>query len=201
MPSYAELAKHLQVSKPRICQLRKMGMPVGSLAAAEQWRRTNTVSRAPTNGQRMLVTAPQRKPRRLRKSANLQSTGDSQLDALNRINSTREAAFELFEDAKNTGNIAAISPLIALHSRIVMTYFRAESAYRAELERRGVLVNVHVITEKVRRCMEAVLKRLKRLPHESGPQCNPQDAMLAFNVLQRAVDDILLTGQQALRDL
>ena len=101
----------------------------------------------------------------------------------------------------NAGDIAAISPLISIHSRSLLLYFKAESAYRAELERCGVLVNKDVITEHCRRCLGAVLKHLKRLPQESGPQCNPNEPHFAFTILQREVDEILLTGQKALTDL
>lgn len=64
-----------------------------------------------------------------------------------------------------------------------------------------VLVNKHEICERIRRRMEAVLERLRRLPQESGPQCNPAQPHMALAILQRAVDEILLTGQKALTDL
>jgi len=201
MASYSKIAGHLGISKSMVVKLVKKGMPVRSLTGAEKWRRARVLSRAPTNGQRMLVKATPRKPGRLRKTASLQASGDSMLDALNQIKYAREAAFELFLDAKNAGDLAAISPLIALHTRTVMTYFKAESAYRAELERRGVLVNKYEITEHCRRCLDAVLKRPKKLPQESGPQCNPGDPLLALKILHRAVDEVIATGRNVLQEL
>lgn len=92
MPSYTELGKHLGVSKPRICQLTKLGMPVHSLAAAERWRQTHTISRAPTNGKRMLVKATPKKPGRPRRIVRLPSSGDTMLDTLNAVIFSRQTA-------------------------------------------------------------------------------------------------------------
>ena len=68
---------------------------------------------------------------------------------------------------------------------------------------RSVICNRHGerVHHTVRRCMNAMLKKLGILPHETGPQINPQQPVLAYELLQRAVNEILLTGQQALRDL
>jgi len=201
MLSYCEIGEHLGLSKPRVCQLAKLGMPVHSLASAERWRQTNTVSRAPTNGKPKRIAPKKTRLHRQRKHANLQFTGDSLLDALNASIYVREAAFNLVQEAMNAGDIPAISPLISIHTHSLMLYFKAESAYRAELERRGVLVNKHEITEHCRKMLDAVLKRLKRLPHESGPQCNPGEPLMAFTILQRAVEDVIAVGRNVLQEL
>lgn len=52
--------------------------------------------------------------------------------------------------------------------------FMAERMAREELERRKVLVNKQHIVDYCRRLLDAVLKRLRRLPDETGPQCNPR---------------------------
>lgn len=161
----------------------------------------NEAATAPTNGNPKRIAPKKMRLRSPRKPANLRFTGDSLLDALNSSIYVRKAAFDLLEDAMNAGDIPAISPLISIHTRSLLLYFKAESAYRAELERRGVLVNKDVITEHCRRCLDAVLKSLKKLPQESGPQCNPQEPHFAFTILRRAVDEILLKGQKALQDL
>ena len=51
------------------------------------------------------------------------------------------------------------------------------------------------------RLLDAVLKRLRRLPDETGPQCNPQNPLMGYEVLKRAVDAVLEAGLNALRDL
>lgn len=72
---------------------------------------------------------------------------------------------------------------------------------RQEQERRKVPVNKQHILDYCRRCMEAVIKRLRRWPDESGPQCNPQNPVMGYEVLKRAVDAVLEAGQNALGDL
>ncbi len=64
-----------------------------------------------------------------------------------------------------------------------------------------MLVNKHEIIERVRRSMEAVTKRLKRLPVESAQQCNEQDPHRALAVLERAVNEVMETARRALLDL
>lgn len=58
-----------------------------------------------------------------------------------------------------------------------------------------------VIVEPCRRAIHAMSKRLRRLPQESGPLCNAQEPLRAVAILQRAADEILLAGQQALTEL
>lgn len=77
----------------------------------------------------------------------------------------------------------------------------AERMAREELERRKVLVNKQHIVDYCRRLLDAVLKRLRRLPDETGPQCNPQNPLMGYEVLKRAVDAVLEAGLNALRDL
>ena len=80
-------------------------------------------------------------------------------------------------------------------------WLKAEKLAREEMERREVLVNKYDASAMVRRLVDAVLRRLRRLPDEYGPQCNPQDPVMAYNILQDAVNEILLAGQEAIRGL
>ena len=82
-----------------------------------------------------------------------------------------------------------------------MTRFKAEKLYREELERRGVLLNQQAVVEKCRRCMDAVLRKLRRLPAQYGAQCGGRDAIQCVEILEDAVNEILAAGREALAEL
>ncbi len=201
MPSYRVLADNLGVSRPRICQLVKLGLPTHSVRAALRWREGRPPMRAATNGQAANWVVPpadlQRRKRRFPAE-----TGDSLQDALATSIFANNAAFELFEEAKARGDEDG---RLAYYTRIYLATlknrFMAERMAREELERRKVLVNKQHIVDYCRRLLDAVLKRLRRLPDETGPQCNPQNPLMGYEVLKRAVDAVLEAGLNALRDL
>jgi hypothetical protein len=199
MPTISDLARRWGVTRQRASQLVKSGCPTNSFRAADLWRENRGEKRAPTNGACKFADEPRGKgrPPKARKPS---QTGDSLQDALNNSIAVADGAFEDYEYAR-VNKLASRSIRLSEHNKAIDSRLKAEKAYREELERRGILVNKHEITEKIRRCMDAVLKHLKRLPQESGPQCNPQDPIMALTILQRAVDEILLTGQKALHDL
>jgi len=46
--------------------------------------------------------------------------------------------------------------------------------------------------------MEPVLRRLKKIPAEVGPQVNPQDALTAVKILEGEVNAVIAIGRKAL---
>jgi len=203
-PSFREIADHIGVSKGMVAKLKSKGMPVSSLRAAKLWRSRQVLLRAPTHATKDRseigeVPLPKlRREPRLRKPLVPARTEDSLQDALANAISVNNAAFELFEGARCRGGYGQLGPYVQIYSKSLDMRLKAERMVREEMERRGVLVNYHELIEKIRGCMNLVLKRLKRLPDEAGPMCNPQDPLHAYEVLQREVNDVLLTGQQAI---
>lgn len=202
-PSFREIGEHIGVSKAMVAKLKSKGMPLTSLRAAKQWRDRQPLMRAPTNGRRNCKFAVVKlgPGRRLRSRVRPSRTGNTLEDILNDAAYMNMEAFTLVEEARFEGD----ENRLALHMRVYLASLhmrlKAEKLAREEMERRKVLVNMEEACAVCRRCIDAVAKRLRRLPQEVGPQCNPPDAMLAYNVLQRAVDEILMAGQKALRDL
>lgn len=203
MPSQTEIAKNWGVSQPYVAKLVKKGCPTNSLRAATTWRDANARQRAPThaNGICKFAVVKLKPGRRLRSRVEPSNTGNTLEDVLNDAIYMNKEAFSLFEDARLEGGDARIAHYIRIFLASLNTRLKAEKMAREEAERRGVLVNKHEIFERIRRCIEPMIRRLRRLPDETGPQCNPQNPVMAYEILQRAVDEILLTGQQALRDL
>ena len=202
-PSFREIGEHIGVSKAMVAKLKSKGMPLTSLRAAKQWRDRQPLMRAPTTGRtNCKFTVVKLGPgRRLRSRVRPSRTGNTLEDLLNDATYMNMEAFTLVDEAMLAGDDNRIAHYMRVYLASLNMRLKAEKMAREEMERRGVLVNANVMTEKIRRCMNAVLTRLRRLPQECGPQCAPQDPVRAYEILQRAVDEILLAGQQALRGL
>jgi hypothetical protein len=93
------------------------------------------------------------------------------------------------------------SSALSIHNKALDQRFKAEKAYREEQERRNILVPRQEIIEICRRAMDQVLRALRKLPTETGPQCNPTDALLARSILEREVNKIISIGHKALTEL
>lgn len=210
-PSLQKIADHLGVSKARVIGLRREGMPVDTIKAAALWRSRQVLRRSPTNGRNKGTTRnvdpaslqPGKKvPKRrwkLTRSA-LSRTGDSLADSLADAITIAQDAFEAYQEAKMDQSVTMSSRLSEFNKALEGRQ-KAERLYREEMERRQLLVLKTEITERCRRCLEPVLRLLRKLPVEVGPQCNEQDPLKATKILQIATDKILLSGQQAMKGL
>lgn len=181
----------------------RSGCPTSSNRAADRWLKNRKLKRAPTNGvnvgnfangveagetkKRGRPVAP-RPPKR---------SGDSLRDALDNAITVQERAFVEVDKAIVSG-ANNTSAMLAVHTKALEARFMAEKSYREEMERRGLLVEKSVIIELARRTMDAVLRRLKKLPQEKGPECNPQNALMAVGILEAEVNSIIATGRKAL---
>lgn len=130
----------------------------------------------------------------------LAKTGDSLRDALENAIAVADAAYVNFQNAM-AGDSMAQGPALSLHNHAIDQRFKAETAYREEQERRGILVSKQEITELCRSTMEAMLRPLKKLASECGPQCVGKDAILIIKIIERKVADIIASGRKAMEDL
>jgi len=122
-------------------------------------------------------------------------SGDSLRDALDGIIMVSDYAFTKFIDASENNTYEAGSRL-SEYVRALTARTNMEEAYRKELQVRKVLINKAEAFQTSRQAIEAVLKRLKRMPVELGPQCNPQEPLLSTKIMQKAVDEIIFTGNK-----
>lgn len=201
MPSTYELAEHLGVSQPRVVQLIKLGMPGNSLRAADRWRaERGSVKRVATNSKTeetsKFADEPTGKgrPKTPRKPS---QTGDSLFDALRNSIIVADGAFEDYEHAR-VNKLGTRSVRLAEHNKAIEARLKAEKAYREELERRKLIVPLQEAMEMCRRTMEPVLRRLKKIPAEIGPQCNPQDPLTAVKILENEINAVIAVGRKAL---
>jgi len=196
MPTITEIANHWGVSRPRASQLVKEGCPTNSLKAADKWRDARGMKRAATNGKAREEKTKGR-PKAITASSN---TGDGLLDALNDARTVQKDAFSSYQEAVSADRSTRASRL-SEHNKALDQLFKAEKAYREEQERRGILATKAVVFDAARRAMNNMMAGLRKLPQEAGPQCNELEPLKSMKILQRAVDEILTKGANALRDL
>jgi len=196
MPSQREIARHWGVSQPVVNKAVKNGCPTNSLKAADRWREARGQKRERTDKTANLQRNG-KGPGRPQKPKKPAKTGDSLLDALNNAIVVADGAFVDYEHAR-VNNSPSRSARLSEHNKALDQRFKAEKAYREEMERRNILVEERVIMDKARRIIDAILSRVKKLPVEQGPQCNPLDPLLATKILQKAVDAIMKSGAQAI---
>ena len=198
----AKIAEHWGVSRPRVSQLVKEGCPTRSLTAADRWREARGLRRAPTNGATCkFAVVKLGRGRRLRRPVQPSHTGNTLEDLLNDATYMNKQAFTHLEEARLEGNDNRIALYMRVYLASLHMRLKAEKLAREEMERRRVLVNMEEARAVCRRCLDAVAKRIRRLPQEVGPQINPQQPVLAYEILQRAVNEVLVAGQDAIRGL
>lgn len=225
MLSKAEIGRILGVTRMQAGRLVKQGCPQTTPEEVLEWRRLNPHKRAPTVGnrkeeakpntpQKKVVeksvrqkveqgeedpVEPRQKPKKMKK-VNVKKTGDSLLDALNNAIYVADKAFEEYMMACEN-NLPTRSLRLSEHNKALDGRLKAERSYREELERREVLVDKHEVLQTARVAIEAVLRSLKRFPQEIGPQCNPDNPMMATKVLEREVAGVIATGAKEIHGL
>lgn len=192
-----QIARRWAVSRTRVQQLMAEGCPTNSFQAADLWRKARGQKRPPTNTKICKFADEPRGKGRPPKPKTPSRTGDSLQDALNNAIAVADGAFEDYEYAR-VNKLASRSIRLSEHNKALDSRLKTEKAYREELERRETLVNKHEITDLCRRSIDAVLRRLKKLPDEQGPQCNPENPMVARGILQAEVNAIIAVGQKVI---
>ncbi len=196
------LADALGISLPRVKQLKAMGMPTHCVEEAKRWRAVNTSKRAPTNGKS--ASGPPLPPKlraATRRALPPALSEDPLLDILNATRMRHCEIHGLVMDAMAGGEIGSIPSLISISTKAAEAAMAAEKSYREERERRGVLVEQQPVIERCRRAIETMTQRIRRLPIESGPQCNPAEPHRALTILERAVAEVIEAGRRALLGL
>lgn len=202
MPTQKQIAEAWGTSRPYVAMCKKQGCPTHTIAAATKWREANASKRVSPTAKAPVAEKPAKgkKAGRPRSLPEPSKTGDSLLDALNNAIYTADMAYVAYRDAVLTES-PTMAARLSESSKATQVRIVVEKAYREEQERRGVLVPRPIIIERCRKGMESVLRMLNKLPSEQGPQCNPDNPIMAMKVLQRKVDEIKVATQAAIRGL
>lgn len=193
--SILDLVKHAKLSRTRIRDFIAEGAPKTSTLAFDKWRKDRGNKRVPTGGRPASKFADEKLKGKPKDPKEPSRSGDSLLDALNNTIAVSEGAFEDYEHAR-VNKLGSRSARLSEHNKAIDARLKAEKAYREEMERRRLLIPISEATEMSRRAIEAVLRRLKKLPDEQGPQCNPQNPLLARQILQAEVNTIMDVGRR-----
>ena len=205
MPTQVDLAKAWGVSPAYISQLvSKKGMPIKSFKSvkeATEWRERNAMRRksptskpGPKTG--IKTTAANLQSKRISKKIPPAPAGDGTLEsALKATVRVAEQAEGLVLEAMRQGSIPDIPPLLSIHNKAVDQRFAAERAYREEMEKQGMLINRIAGTEMWAQGFMVFINKLKRLPQNKAQLANPQAPLVAFGVLEDAVNEIMEAAQ------
>jgi hypothetical protein len=208
MPTQAQIARSWGVSRAYITKLVKKGMPLDSFEAAKEFREAHASKRATTSPVQIAKQLQEekdegtpkpctrRKEYSGRKLAQDRQSDNSLDDALFAAIQASDEAFRLLGEAMIEGRDSVISARLSVHNKALETRFKAESAYREEMERRRILIPLAEAMEIARRGYEIILQRLNALPQNVAQRCNPTDPDRAITVLESECTAILADAQE-----
>jgi hypothetical protein len=90
-----------------------------------------------------------------------------------------------------------ISVRLTVFNKAQEGLFKAETAYREEMERRRVLIPLAEAQDLTRRGYDIILSRLRCFPHSVAPRCNPVNPHLAIAVLETECAEIIADARRA----
>jgi hypothetical protein len=122
---------------------------------------------------------------------------DPLANALNSTIQVQEEAWRLLREAMTEGKDSKISVRLSIHSKAVEARLKAEQSHREELERRSILIPLAVANDMTRRGLGVIVERLRCLPQNVAPLCNPANAHHAVEVLEEECNAVLAEAQQA----
>jgi len=200
-------AAHAGLSRARICQLVRQGMPLDSPEAADTWRRTHTWSRKPpapppaappappTADQ--APAAPERPPEAQERPAELPGV-DVAAGACEPV----RAAWERLLQAERLSwssvvqSIKARQPdasrLVAVHALTVTNLIDGRGRVLAQSQAEGQLVSADWIRANMLAHDGTVAQLIRAMPRSLAPRVNPVDPEHAGRELQRWVDEVCL---------
>jgi hypothetical protein len=206
----AEIANDWGVSKPYVHKCIKRGCPVDSFENARLWREAYASSKAPTNSQRIARQLGEKEkeassePNRrengnsgAKKNRQPNAPADPFAHALDSTLQAQEEAWRLLQEAMIEGRDSKIMVRLTVHTRAVEARIRAEVQHREELERQRVLIPLSEAKDLFRRGYDIILSRLRRLPQNVAPRCNPANPHLAIAILETECAEIIADARRA----
>lgn len=207
MPTQAEIARHLRVSRAYICKLVKQGMPLDSFKSARSWKNAHASRRASTNPTRLAKLVSKAcnnhspEARHLRKEYIATRPDGTKIpsrdleDALFKAILVADEAHRLVIDAMAQPDDSLIQVRVGIHNKALENRIKVEAAIQELQERRKILVPLDAATAIYRRGLDVIMRRLKRLGQEKAAACNPQNPHHALAVLENWVEEMLAEVQ------
>lgn len=210
MPTKADIARDWGTSPEYVIKCVKKGCPTDSFENARDWRKAHASSRPPTSPVQIArqlaeekdADSPaarksqkkyfQNKPNGFRVPAE-----NSLDDALRKAITASDEAFRLLAEAMLEDKDSKISVRLTVFNKAQEGLFKAETAYREEMERRRVLIPLAEAQDLTRRGYDIILSRLRCLPQNVAPRCNPANPHLAIAILETECVEIIADARRA----
>ena len=210
MPTKADIARDWGTSPEYVIKCVKKGCPTDSFENARDWRKAHASSRPPTSPVQIArqlaeekdADSPgarksqkkyfQNKPNGFRVPAE-----NSLDDTLRKAITASDEAFRLLAEAMLEDKDSKISVRLTVFNKAQEGLFKAETAYREEMERRRVLIPLSEAKDLFRRGYDIILSRLRCLPQNVAPRCNPANPHLAIAILETECVEIIADARRA----
>ena len=209
MPSQRDIAKNWQCAHSYVGKCVNNGCPTDSFKSARAWRKLHASKRATTSPKQLAKLVLQKKDdgspeaREYQKEFPKDRPESTRLptdipieDAVVNARQAAAEAWRLLSESMTANEDDLIGVRLSVHNKALEAFFKAESAYREELERRRILIPVAEAMEIARRGYEVILQRLKALPQNVSSRCNPTDPNRAMTVLESECTAILGDAQK-----
>lgn len=212
-PTGAQIADALGITPGRVSQLKGKGMPVGSIAAAQEWyvtRQRSGVGHLSRKASASKVGASAAHLDRVN-GTTPEPAGDGPEAAIWRVREAERLAFAQYRaavaQAERSGKVAssakataehrarhdadlAILPgLLRTHGQAVINRQAAERAWEKHRQRVGLLVPFDAADAVIEARLAPLDQQLRTLARHVAPAANPQDPATA----ERAIDAALAT--------
>jgi len=200
-PSAADVARDWRCSRAYVTKLVKKGCALTSLAAARKWREEN--ARYGVGYRSKSAAKPEAPQTGSQKAAPPKDAPNVQARDLTTLDASLAAAIEVEQEAhrlvavaQKAQNDALIAVRIAAYNKARDGRFATETAYREELERRRVLVELNEAKAIARKGYDVMVPLLRALSKNAGPLCNPSDPLHASRILEQQIEAIIAQAEK-----
>ncbi len=190
-------ATHAGLSRARVCQLARQGMPLDSPEAADNWRRLNTWSRKPPAAPPAPPTAepapttPERPPEAAMAMLD-PGTGATEITAA----WGRAVKAERIAWAMLASSLKAQSPdaprMLALHSQACRHLVDNRERFVAQAEKERQLVSGDWVKRVMQQHDGVMASLIRNMPRQMAGRISPQDPEHCEKELTRWVQEVLL---------
>lgn len=181
-----ELAKRWNLSRSRICQMVKAGLPLSSIDEAEAWRLGKF------GIQRADAQAP-------RQATGGDTDNESMSGTLARAISAEMTAWRALESANSSEHATPTERMAALkhyHAAASLRVTTEETLAKVSVET-GQLVTMGAAHEAIAKVLDPLRVLLRAMPLAVAARANPSDPELARMAVEEAVDQIMVQLSKA----
>lgn len=186
----AEYAKHAGVTRARVSQLVKAGMPLNSKEAADSWRGMSAQAKA-APAAKGVEPGPYRPPEAAAPVDPAAVTADTPQGAYERQRQIERAAYALAVRALKAGQPDA-GRLVAIHAQAARNLTAAREEVLALTERERSLVSGDWVKKVMLEHDGAVATLIKAMPKQLAGRISPHDPDHAERELDRWVQEVCL---------